>query len=140
MTDEQGESPNQKELTLYEILSSDRRRGRNQDISRFSISDGVTDNWSKLLLIFLMMATVLIALTVSSYKYLNLGLFCRPTTQLYKSAAGNIKNTSTAIPAADYVNCPFDSEQQKDAGALVQSIVSGIIGIVAGMGIGSRKQ
>ncbi len=141
MTDEgQGESQDREVTTLNGILSSGRRKGRNQDVSRLNISNDATDNWSKLLLIFLMMSTVLIALSVSSYKYLNLGLFCRPSTQLNKPAAGNIKNTNISIPTADYVNCPFDSEQQKDAGALVQSIVSGIIGIVAGMGIGSRKQ
>jgi hypothetical protein len=154
MTEEnKGESLKQSVVTLKSIISGDpspaeagltpredkRRRLENQ-VSGLKLSNEATDNLSKLFLIFLMMATVLIALSVSSYKYLNLGFFCRPALQLNKPAAGNTKNIGIAIPTADYVNCPFDSEQQKDAGALVQSIVSGIIGIVAGMGIGSRKQ
>lgn len=152
MPEEDGEESKQKpQVTLQGILSGNASLGdtgrttRREDktipqVSGLKITSEDADNWSKLLLIFLMMATVLIALSVSSYKYLNLGLFCRPSTQLNRPATGNIKNTGIAIPTADYVNCPFDSEQQKDAGALVQSIVSGIIGIVAGMGIGSRKQ
>jgi hypothetical protein len=117
-----------------------RRRQERNPVSGLKITSEDADNWSKLSIIFLMVATVLIALSVSSYKYLNLSLFCRPAIQTNKSATGNIKTIGTAIPTTDYVNCPFDSEQQKDAGALVQSIVSGIVGIVAGMGIGSRKQ
>jgi hypothetical protein len=117
-----------------------RRRQERNPVSRLKITSEDADNWSKLTIIFLMVATVLIALVVSSYKYLNLGLLCRPDIQINKSTAGNTKNAGTAIPATGYVNCHFDSEQQKDAGALVQSIVSGIVGIVAGMGIGSRKQ
>ena len=117
-----------------------RRRQERNPVSRLKITSEDADNWSKLSIIFLMVATVLMALSVSSYKYLNLGLFCRPSTQINRPVTGNNKNIGTTISAAGYVNCPFDSEQQKDAGALVQSIVSGVIGIVAGMGIGARKQ
>lgn len=131
------------EITLDDIARGLSKAGSRHDtnrLTRFKVTSEDADNWSKLLLIILMMATVLVALSVGSYKYLNLSFFCRPAIEGSRPTTGDIKNISTKIPAATYINCPFDAEQQKDAGALVQSIVSGIIGIVAGMGIGSRKQ
>jgi hypothetical protein len=131
------------EITLDDIARGLSKAGSRRDTNRLTglkVTSEDADNWSKLLLIILMMATVLVALSVGSYKYLNLSFFCRSAIEGSRPATGDIKNISTKIPATAYINCPFDAEQQKDAGALVQSIVSGIIGIVAGMGIGSRKQ
>jgi hypothetical protein len=104
---------------------------KKKDVGDVEISNARTDNQSKILLIGAMIATVLIALLVGSYKYLNIGIHCIP------AASG--AQATTATSQAGHINCPYDVEQQKDAGSLLQSIVSGVVGIVAGMGIGSRR-
>jgi hypothetical protein len=105
---------------------------RKDEVGPVEVSNARTDNQSKILIISAMIATVLIALLVGSYKYLNIGFHCIPAPSGARPA--------TPSSQASHINCPYDLEQQKDAGALLQSIVSGVVGIVAGMGIGSRKQ
>jgi len=118
----------QSSIATFEITSASKK----DDVGYVETSSVKTDNQSKILLIYAMITTVLFALLVGSYKYLNIGVHC--------VKAENGERTAGAASQKIHINCPYDLEQQKDAGALLQSIVSGIVGIVAGMGIGSRKQ
>jgi rRNA maturation endonuclease Nob1 len=63
------------------------------------------------------------------------------TQNLLKSAVIVLLAISTvgimAVGSFKYLcwGCGYDKDEQKEAGAIVQSVISGVIGIVAGMGL-----
>jgi hypothetical protein len=131
------------EITLDKIKedSSKEKKLKDNTFNEIWSSDGTTNNVVKLRLVTLMMVAVVLALVASSYKYLNINTFHESNCEKVEKIINSLPSgANTSEQKASYIaNCPYNLESQKEAGAFMQSVVSAVIGIIAGMSVGNQK-
>jgi hypothetical protein len=98
------------------------------------------NNAMRLLLVIFMALAAIFAISVVSYKYLNVGFHCIENKSQPESKSSSTKTSDKREEKDVFINCPsggYTQESQKEAGSMLHSLVSSLFGLVAGLGIGA---